>query len=68
MESSGSGPELREQSTAELLKRLSQETTTLVRQELELAKAEVAEKARRLVSAPVCSAARASPDCLHWGR
>src|SRR5918997_4978338 len=34
-------------STAELLKRLSDQTVTLVRQELELAKAEVAEKGKQ---------------------
>jgi uncharacterized membrane protein YqjE len=38
--------DLRQQSTAELLKQLSTETTTLVRQELELAKAEMAEKGK----------------------
>jgi uncharacterized membrane protein YqjE len=43
----GGDPDLRERSTAELLRRLSQETTTLVKQELELAKAEVAEKGKR---------------------
>ena len=36
----------REQPVGELLKQLSQETTTLVRQELDLAKAEMAEKAK----------------------
>lgn len=39
--------DLRQQSTAELLKQLSTETTTLVRQELELAKAEMTEKGRQ---------------------
>jgi uncharacterized membrane protein YqjE len=39
--------ELRDRSTAELLKRLSDETTTLVKQELELAKAELQEKGKR---------------------
>jgi uncharacterized membrane protein YqjE len=39
--------DLRNRSIAELLKQLSQETTTLVRQELELAKAEVAEKGKK---------------------
>ena len=39
--------ELRERSTAELIKQLSEETTTLVRQEIELAKAEVTDKAKR---------------------
>jgi uncharacterized membrane protein YqjE len=37
----------RDQSIADLLKQLSQETTTLVRQELELAKAEVTEKGKQ---------------------
>ena len=36
----------KEQSLAELLKRLSQETATLVRQEIDLAKAEVTEKGK----------------------
>jgi uncharacterized membrane protein YqjE len=43
----GTGSDLREQSTGELLKRLSQETSTLVRQELELARAELTEKGRQ---------------------
>jgi hypothetical protein len=38
--------EARQQPVGELLKQLSQETSTLVRQELELAKAEMAVKAR----------------------
>jgi uncharacterized membrane protein YqjE len=38
--------DLREQSIGELLKRLSEETSTLVRQELELAKAEVTQKGK----------------------
>ena len=42
----GSDPDLHDRSTVELLRRLSQETTTLVRQEVELAKAEVAEKGK----------------------
>jgi uncharacterized membrane protein YqjE len=37
--------ELRERPTGELLKELSDQTTTLVKQEVELAKAELAEKA-----------------------
>lgn len=37
----------RDQSIGELLKELSQETSTLVRQELELAKAEVTEKGKQ---------------------
>ena len=44
---SGDGAtDLRQESTAELLKRLSNETTTLVKQELELAKAEMTEKGK----------------------
>ena len=39
--------DLREQPIGELLKSLSQETTTLVRQELELAKAEMTEKGKK---------------------
>ena len=38
---------LRERPIGELLKQLSQETTTLVRQELDLAKAEVAQKGQQ---------------------
>ncbi len=45
---SGHNPDrLHEQSIGDLLKQLSQETTTLVRKELELAKAEVTEKGRQ---------------------
>jgi uncharacterized membrane protein YqjE len=39
--------DLREQPIGDLLKQLSQETTTLVRKELELAKAEMAEKGKQ---------------------
>jgi uncharacterized membrane protein YqjE len=39
--------ELRDRSIPDLLKQLSQQTTTLVRQELELAKAEMAQKGKR---------------------
>ena len=39
--------DLREQPIGDLLKQLSQETTTLVRQELDLAKAEMAEKGKK---------------------
>jgi uncharacterized membrane protein YqjE len=41
------GSELREQPIGDLLRQLSNETTTLVRQELELAKAEVSEKGKK---------------------
>src|SRR3954447_1862804 len=40
------GSDLRDAGIADLLKQLSQETTTLVRQELELAKAEMSVKAK----------------------
>jgi hypothetical protein len=46
---SGGGPgggDLHDEGIADLLKRLSQETSTLVRQELELAKAEMSVKAK----------------------
>jgi uncharacterized membrane protein YqjE len=39
--------ELRDRSTAELLKKLSDETTTLVRREIDLAKSELAEKGKK---------------------
>jgi tetrahydromethanopterin S-methyltransferase subunit C len=39
--------ELKERPIGELMKQLAQETTTLVRQEIELAKAEVTQKGRR---------------------
>jgi hypothetical protein len=45
--SSGADGDLREQPIGDLLKRLSQETSTLVRQELDLAKAEMAQKGQR---------------------
>jgi MFS family permease len=43
----GSDGDLRERPIGELLKQLSEETTRLVRQELDLAKAEVAEKGQQ---------------------
>jgi Putative Actinobacterial Holin-X, holin superfamily III len=39
-------PELRERPTGELLKQLTDQTTTLVRKEIDLAKAELAEKGK----------------------
>jgi uncharacterized membrane protein YqjE len=39
--------DLREQSTGDLLKQLSDHTTTLVKQEIDLAKAELAEKGKK---------------------
>jgi uncharacterized membrane protein YqjE len=45
-ESNGGG-DLRERPIGELLKQLSQETTTLVRKELDLAKAEMAQKGKQ---------------------
>jgi hypothetical protein len=47
MPENGDGADLRERPIGELLKQLSEETTRLVRQELELAKAEVSEKGKR---------------------
>jgi uncharacterized membrane protein YqjE len=43
----GGSPEFRDRPVGELLKQLSQETSTLVRQELELAKAEMTEKGKQ---------------------
>jgi len=42
-----SSSDLRQQPVGDLLKQLSQETTTLVKQELELAKAEMSEKGKQ---------------------
>ena len=42
----GEGGELRSHSTADLVRQLSQQTTTLVRKEIELARAELTEKGR----------------------
>jgi hypothetical protein len=42
------GSDLRERPAGELLKELSQQTATLMRQELELAKAELAQKGKQL--------------------
>jgi uncharacterized membrane protein YqjE len=50
------GAEMRERPVGELLKQLANETTTLVRQELELAKAEMREKA-----------GKAGPGVGMWG-
>jgi uncharacterized membrane protein YqjE len=44
----GEGNEMRSQSTGDLVKQLSEQTTTLVRQEIELAKAELSEKGKVL--------------------
>jgi uncharacterized membrane protein YqjE len=43
----GADEQLRQQSTGELVKELSQQMSVLVRQEVELAKAEVSEKGRK---------------------
>ena len=43
----GTATDLRERSVSDLLKQLSQETSTLVKQELDLAKAEMTEKGRQ---------------------
>jgi uncharacterized membrane protein YqjE len=47
MQQDGNSSDLREQSMGDLLKQLSQETTTLVKQELDLAKAEMAQKGKQ---------------------
>ena len=48
MADNGTADDLRDRPIGELLKQLSQETTTLVKQELELAKAEMSEKGRKV--------------------
>jgi uncharacterized membrane protein YqjE len=47
MAAEGGSTDLRDRSVAELLKELSQETSTLVKQELALARAELAEQGKR---------------------
>jgi uncharacterized membrane protein YqjE len=47
MAANGDATDLRDRPIGELLKQLSQETATLVRQELDLAKAEVSEKGKK---------------------
>lgn len=47
MARNGEADELRDRPVGELLKQLANETTTLVKQELELAKAELTEKGRK---------------------
>ena len=57
----GSNEDLRERPLGELLGQLAQETTTLFRQEIELAKAEMTEKARKAgVGAGLLTAAGAT--------
>jgi uncharacterized membrane protein YqjE len=46
-DTNGGADDLRERPIGDLLKQLSEQTTTLVRQELELAKAEVSEKGKK---------------------
>jgi hypothetical protein len=46
-DNNSNGNDLRERPIGELLKQLSEETTTLVKQELDLAKAEVAQKGQQ---------------------
>jgi hypothetical protein len=46
MSANTNGHDLREESIAELVKRLAEQTRTLVKQEIELAKAELSEKGR----------------------
>ena len=54
--------DLRDQPVGELLEQLSDKTATLVRQELDLAKAELSERASGPGSAPGCSAAPACSE------
>ena len=55
-------------STAELMRRLSEQTSDLVRGELDLAKAELAVRASGPGSGPDCSVAPASPACTPAAR
>ena len=53
----------RDESIGELLKDLTSETSTLVRQELAFARAELAQKGKAPARAPACSPPRASWRC-----
>jgi uncharacterized membrane protein YqjE len=54
----GGGDELRDNSTGELVRQLSEQSSQLIRQELDLAKAELAEKGKRAgIGAGVLAAA-----------
>jgi hypothetical protein len=48
MREANGDPELRDQSVAELVRQLTEQTKTLARQEIELAKAELGEKGKRV--------------------
>ena len=58
--------DLRDRSLGELLKQLSQETTQLVHQELELAKAELAQKGKQAGPERACSAVPARSGWPPW--
>lgn len=60
--------ELRERPVGELLKQLANETTTLVKQELELAKAEMREKAGKAGPGVGMWAWPALPASWRWAR
>ena len=57
-----------DRSVADLLKQASDQTTTLVRQELELAKAELTTKGKQVGWAPACSVAPAYSASTHSER
>jgi Putative Actinobacterial Holin-X, holin superfamily III len=59
----GDSEDLRERSIGELLKQLSEETSRLVHQELELAKAELTQKGSRPGPGRGCSASPAPSGC-----
>ena len=59
--------QLRQRSTGELVKDLSQQASTLVRQEIQLAKAELAEKGRKLGVGIAAAAGAATAALLALG-
>ena len=65
----GEDSAISDRSIAELVKRLSDQTATLVHQELDLAKAELTAKgARRRGWVPGCSVVPVSSGCMRSGR
>ena len=62
----GDSEDLRDRSLGELLKQLSEQTTRLVHQELELAKAELTQKGKQAGAGAGCSGAPARSGWPPW--
>jgi uncharacterized membrane protein YqjE len=60
METNGTQTDLHDRGVGELVKELSAQVSTLVRQEVDLAKVELADKGKRPGAEPACTGRRAS--------